>query len=100
MEILVAVVVIGGLAYLFYNSTKRTTTKIVEPEAPYKVETPVVTPTPAPEPVVGKPADDHVEETAPVTEKPKKKTTKPKQPKGEATKTKPAAKTPRVKKTK
>ena len=45
MELLIGLIIIAGLSYVIYNhyNTKpSSTTPTAEPEAPYKVETPVV----------------------------------------------------------
>lgn len=47
MEIIAVLVVLGVVGYWIYSTSKRKTTKIVEPEAPYKVE--------ATKPIVGSP---------------------------------------------
>lgn len=77
MEIFILLAIAAVGAYFFFSSSfnkaKQLDIKTPEPQAPYKVETP--------EPVVSKPADEHVETPAPVettsTEpKPKKQTTR------------------------
>lgn len=99
MEIVLLVALVGLAGWWFFLREKKEDFKA--PEAPYKVEAPVV---------AEKSPDDRVEATAPVQEAPVvaaapqsdvKKKTKPKAAKSVATKTKPAVKTtPRVKKTK
>ena len=91
MEIIIAIIIVVVLAGLLIRSRKHDSST-VEVQAPYKVETPVAEPTPAP---VVEEAKETISAGVPAAKKPRK----PRAPKAEAAVKKPAAKATPAKKT-
>jgi len=91
MEIIIAIAVVAVFAGLLIRSS-RSKSQVVEAEAPYKVETPVAEPTPAP---VVEEAKETVTSGTPAAKKPRK----PRAPKAETAVKKTAAKATVAKKT-